>query len=516
MPLKVSWLNGIKGNKDKIITMWSYATHTQGILNGFQVTSDSVWIWTALVEVKRTSVTPNESFFVFVENTAAITIDTSGTKKVWLEIPQLNINDAGQNSADGIGIAVINTGASYPSSNYLPLASITSWTIIDERWLITPKAEVEKRGVLLPKCVVSEKTENFTISGTEANNTWFSISTAGGNVTVTLNPGLFPTTNGLYEFTFCKSTGDLNTVTIDVWSGKTIDWAQTYVLSNQWETVTIKIVSWTFAKVVATSNRTAIASYSDKTKKIYKQKIAGESLTLLRFGRAWLSWWVNVWNWTAAASWFNTWAGEIQSFKADSLYNVVNSISLVWSSWYSYTVNGVTIQILDSSNNVLWTSNPLNVSKWNSTVVFTWTFGTPIILTKWQSWYKIKLVTPTAFQLDIDVSNTYADGNMLNYNTWYDYKFSLACTSSEDNNKIYIANTTSNTYNKVLWFIESSVSSWASFDLISGWILSWFSSLTQWEIYYLKDDWTIGLTAGTTSKIVWRAISSTELLYLPS
>lgn len=109
---------------------------------------------------------------------------------------------------------------------------------------------------LMSNCTVVSKSTNYTLTGSEANNTWFFTDTSSWNITYTLDPSLFPTTNGLYEFTFCKSTNNANTVTIDVGSGNTIDTAQTYVLSNYWETVTIRIVSSTFAKVVATSNRT--------------------------------------------------------------------------------------------------------------------------------------------------------------------------------------------------------------------------------------------------------------------
>ncbi len=69
-----------------------------------------------------------------VFTTAATVIDTSGTKKVYITIPQANINDPTQNTdVHGEGIATISTDTSYPSSNYIPLASITSGVITDER-----------------------------------------------------------------------------------------------------------------------------------------------------------------------------------------------------------------------------------------------------------------------------------------------------------------------------------------------------------------------------------------------
>lgn len=104
-------------------------------------------------------------------------------------------------------------------------------------------------------CVMSTKSANYTFTWSELNNTWFSTNTTSWNITYTLDLSLFPATNGMYEFTFCKSTNDVNIVIIDVWSWKTIDWNQTYSLINYMETVTIRIATNIFAKVIATSNR---------------------------------------------------------------------------------------------------------------------------------------------------------------------------------------------------------------------------------------------------------------------
>lgn len=70
---------------------------------------------------------------VSYSNTASVTIDSSGTKKVWVEVSQAKLNDGSANATDGTGIAVINTGASYPAGNYMPLASITGGVITDDR-----------------------------------------------------------------------------------------------------------------------------------------------------------------------------------------------------------------------------------------------------------------------------------------------------------------------------------------------------------------------------------------------
>lgn len=104
-------------------------------------------------------------------------------------------------------------------------------------------------------CTVQTITANYTFTWSEANNGWYSVNTSSWNITINLNPSLFPTTNWLYEFIFCKSTNDANTVTIDAGSGNAIDDSQTYVLSWYFETVTVKVVSSTFIKSVSTTRQ---------------------------------------------------------------------------------------------------------------------------------------------------------------------------------------------------------------------------------------------------------------------
>lgn len=68
-----------------------------------------------------------------------MTIDTTGTKKVWVEIDQAKVDVGSSNNADGTGIGYVETGASYPADSYIPLASISSGTITDEREILKLK-----------------------------------------------------------------------------------------------------------------------------------------------------------------------------------------------------------------------------------------------------------------------------------------------------------------------------------------------------------------------------------------
>lgn len=71
------------------------------------------------------------------------------------------------------------------------------------------------------------------------------------------------------------------------------------------------------------------------------------------------------------------------------------------------------------------------------------------------------------------------------------------------------ANTTANA--KVVGIAETAGASGASGTMRGSGILSGFTGLTAGSTYYLKDDGTIGTTAGTVSMIVGKAVSTTEL-----
>jgi hypothetical protein len=99
--LRTSLLNGITTQKDKDYTALAASLIDDGVVEGLEVTTNSVATGTAFIKCTRTATTPEEEVMVRIEITEAETIDTSGTKKVWIAIDQTNINDAGENDANG-------------------------------------------------------------------------------------------------------------------------------------------------------------------------------------------------------------------------------------------------------------------------------------------------------------------------------------------------------------------------------------------------------------------------------
>lgn len=67
------------------------------------------------------------------QNTAPVNIDTSGNKKIFVEIKQANIDNGIINAEDGSNIGEIKSAANYPTKNYISLASVTGGTITDDR-----------------------------------------------------------------------------------------------------------------------------------------------------------------------------------------------------------------------------------------------------------------------------------------------------------------------------------------------------------------------------------------------
>lgn len=76
---------------------------------------------------------------VYFQNTSPLNIDTSGNKKIFIEIKQENIDNGIINAEDGSYIGVIKSAASYPAKNFVSLASVTGGTITDERKFIGKK-----------------------------------------------------------------------------------------------------------------------------------------------------------------------------------------------------------------------------------------------------------------------------------------------------------------------------------------------------------------------------------------
>ena len=116
-------LNGNNISQDKDFGAFFLSIAQPWVFDGLNVESGVVRSWRAIIECTRSN---GDTIAVVFENTDDVAISTSWTKKVFIEVTQSKIDDGSANQEDWTGIASIKTATSYPSSNYIPLASISS------------------------------------------------------------------------------------------------------------------------------------------------------------------------------------------------------------------------------------------------------------------------------------------------------------------------------------------------------------------------------------------------------
>ncbi len=85
-------------------------------------------------------------------------------------------------------------------------------------------------------CTTQVAITDYTFTGTEPRNSGYAVDSTAAARTVGIDPDLFAAG---FEVSICKWTTDANTVTLDAGAGNNIDGAQTYVIRNGHETVTL-------------------------------------------------------------------------------------------------------------------------------------------------------------------------------------------------------------------------------------------------------------------------------------
>lgn len=129
--LRVALLNGTDNNYDHNLTkMLSALIAGSCTVEGMAVTTNQVATGRWFLKAERTG---GEEALILVDITSNQVIDTTGTKKVWIELDQAKIDDGDLINSNQDNVASINTGASYPAYEHIKLASIVSWVITDER-----------------------------------------------------------------------------------------------------------------------------------------------------------------------------------------------------------------------------------------------------------------------------------------------------------------------------------------------------------------------------------------------
>lgn len=136
----IGWQNK---NYDYQITALARSLISPWVVSGLQVSAGSVSAWEGFLLATRSN---GQQIMLHYTNTQPVTIDTTGNAKIYLVIDQARVDNGSNNNVDGTGLIRIDRGASYPSSNFIPLASITGWVITDDRQLL--KIKINNTGLI--------------------------------------------------------------------------------------------------------------------------------------------------------------------------------------------------------------------------------------------------------------------------------------------------------------------------------------------------------------------------------
>lgn len=158
-------------NKDSDFQAGLTALINPWVVNWLQLTSTEITPWKWFILATRTNVTPNEQWLVYINLTDSYDITVWNNLKVWIELRQSNLNDITLNTRPfGDDIAEVKTGASFPSSNYIPIAETDgSGNITDLREFINLKNELTEASTFQ----LSElRGWNWKVLYTDANGRW--------------------------------------------------------------------------------------------------------------------------------------------------------------------------------------------------------------------------------------------------------------------------------------------------------------------------------------------------------
>ena len=413
--MQIVWLvNWNSNNADFQFQTAPTSFINQGVISGLAVTLNQVSVGSALI-----SVTSNgQTWLITFHNTSLVTIDTSGTKKVWIEVTQAKIDNGVSNNEDGTGIAFINTGASYPwSGSYIPLASIASGVITDDRVFISMKA-------IKRKAMTANRLLYIDASGNEQElpyGTSGQVLTAVNGTTTPIWASPSVDINWLTEKQAFEAWDFV--VVYDVWSSTNKKQKISRLFSSFWDGSDWDVIISTDTTIVRdmyyrdlTINSTKVLNPNG-----YKIYVSGTLTNNGIIRRNWNSWangsWanggaggaaLNQWSLNADLWWWNggqwgiiAWVG-IAGTSANPSYTIINGATgwTSWSFWAQHlwwvgwtSTRWALYNIAYSAyQTILWYSNPASFTwllswqyRWASSSGWWWadTTGAGI----WNGWW---------------------------------------------------------------------------------------------------------------------------------
>lgn len=467
---RVALLNWKNKNKDYDLAKIFKSLAVSWVVEWLEVQSWKVTPGYAFIDVIRDWIT----FPILFENSSDVIIDTSWTKKVYIEIDQTKVDDWSINNVDWTWIAVIvATETSYPSENYISLASIDVWVITDER----------KEALIMPKNLVWE-------------HAWLKV---GGNGNISI----------------IKDSWELWTINVaDILvEGIAINLANWLLkLNSSWkidpwffDVSPVKGASYSFIAWENIEKWDALFINSSDWKVYPTDPNDNNKNTIIWFANNWASLW-----WTVFVN--ISWADDNQT----SL--------IIWDYYYLwYTINSsteVSVQQTNIGNNIYIWDNA-ETKCWQT---FTLNTGNNIVnyidfkirrVNDPTSWVYAKIYDWVWWTLLATSINT------IPYNE-ISSSFSVKRLEFDEplwtDTTIFIEFLTTSIASSDFYVIEygsSSYSGWTAYQYSSWW------SSVNWDIYfdinytniiYNTEKWKIINNDLQSTKLVWRAISDTGLL----
>lgn len=132
---RVALINGKNKNKDFDLSKILESLATPWVVEGLDFHNGKITKGYAFVQVERLG----KIFCVLFENWEDLPIDSTWTKKVFIEILHEKIIDGSTNNVDGTWIWFIKTAPNFPEKNFLKLWRFENWYFHSEKQLLTTR-----------------------------------------------------------------------------------------------------------------------------------------------------------------------------------------------------------------------------------------------------------------------------------------------------------------------------------------------------------------------------------------
>ena len=448
---RVALLNWENISQDYDLAKVFKSLATSWIVEWLEIQTWKVTAGYGFIDVTRDS----ETFPILFQNTDDVVIDTTWTKKVFIEIIQANIDDWINNNSNWTWIWEIKIAVSYPSSNFIKLGSISAWIITDEREFIDLKnSKITKMWNVFNWVNQLVKTdENWKLPALDGSNIiWLQAEVNSASLKYMLwENATFWKAMSLWDYIQSKYENNMYFGS----NSRPYLWQKIYW---QWAINTINLMLRT------------IWSPDDW---VYIE---------IQTDNAWLPSWTVITDWTSNIINYTSLNGTITekifTFSPNCILDNETVYHIVIKRTWGYSdVNRYEIWRTILNGDFIWQAELFDWTNWSGA---TWNMFLKI------PWYKLLIVWWTNFVWILQI--TWTAWEFRKVNTWYDKHQSLLITWN------YY------TYDISTW----NLTTWNDFRAISETEIVFDSSALWIDLFYWNWwDWDLEVLSWTTSLPFW-------------